>query len=312
MADKVTATIISKAHKAKYYSIIADCTPDVNHIEQLSLTIRFVDLSKENVDISEHFVQFTPINDSTGEGLSESILNLLNIHNLKLKNCRGQGYDNGANMKGRHSGVQKLIINKNPLAFYMPCGCHSLNLVLCDAAKSSTKSVTLFGVLGRLYNLFSASVKRWQLLVDHLKNFTLKRLSDTRWEAKVSSVKAVRYQIGDMYDALISLSEKEERHDPITSHEAFTLSNQIKDFSFLDSLVVWYDILFQINVVSKSMQKSNFDVCNSVKLIEGCYNFLKDYKVTGFEKAISTASELASELGSELKFKDSKRVRYKK
>jgi len=60
------------------------------------------------------------------------------------------------------------------------------------------------------------------------------------------------------------------------------------------------------------MQKSNFDACNSVKLIEGCYNFLKDYKVTGFEKAISIASELASELGSEPEFKDSKIVKYKK
>jgi len=45
-------------------------------------------------------------------------------------------------------------------------------------------------------------------------------------------------------------------------------------------------------------------------LIEGCYNFLKDYKVSGFEKAISIASELASEVGSEPEFKDSKRVRY--
>lgn len=158
----------------------------------------------------------------------------------------------------------------------------------------------------------TASVNRWQILVDHLKNFTLKRLSDTRWEAKISSVKAVRYQICDVCDALISLSEKEERHDPITFHEAFTLSNQLKDFGFIVSLVVWYDILFQINVISKFMQKSNFDVCNSVMLIEGCYNFLKDYKVTGLEKAISIASELASEHSSESEFKDSKRVRYKK
>jgi len=76
--------------------------------------------------------------------------------------------------------------------------------------------------------------------VDHLKNFTLKRLSDTRWKPKISSVKAVRYQIGDVYDALISLSEKKERHDPFTSHEVFTFSNQIKDFSFLVSLDVWF------------------------------------------------------------------------
>lgn len=41
-------------------------------------------------------------------------------------------------------------------------------------------------------------------------------------------------------------------------------------------------------------------------------NFLKDYKVTGCEKANSVAFELASELSSEPEFKDSKRVRYKK
>lgn len=62
------------------------------------------------------------------------------------------------------------------------------------------------------------------------EKFTLERLSDTRWEAKLSSVKVVRYQIGDVYDALISLYEKEERHDPIISHEAVKLSNQLKDF----------------------------------------------------------------------------------
>lgn len=34
----------------------------------------------------------------------------------------------------------------------------------------------------------------------------------------------------------------------------FTLSNQLTDFNFLVSIVIWYYILFQINVISKSMQ----------------------------------------------------------
>jgi hypothetical protein len=75
----------------------------------------------------------------------------------------------------------------------MHCGCHNLNLVLCNAAKSSVKSVNLFGVLGRLYSLFAVSVNRWNLLTDQVKYFTLKRISDTRWEAKIASVKAIRY-----------------------------------------------------------------------------------------------------------------------
>lgn len=60
------------------------------------------------------------------------------------------------------------------------------------------------------------------------------------------------------------------------------------------------------------MQKSNFDVCYTIKLIESFYNFFKDYKITGFEKPISVAFEFASELDFEPEFNDSNRVRYEK
>lgn len=47
MGEKVNSEMISHAKKSKYYSIIADCTPDISHVEQLSLTLRFVDLSDD-------------------------------------------------------------------------------------------------------------------------------------------------------------------------------------------------------------------------------------------------------------------------
>ena len=113
------------------------------------MTIRFVDLSSEDnkISVKEHFIEFLPVNDSTGAGLTEVLINVLNKHGLVLDNCRGQGYDNGANMKVKNAGVQKRILDINLLAIYVPCGCHSYNIVLCDAAKSSVKSATLFGVL---------------------------------------------------------------------------------------------------------------------------------------------------------------------
>jgi hypothetical protein len=147
--------------------------------------------------------------------------------------------------------------------------------VLRDAAKLSVKSVILFGVLGRLYSLLAASVNSWKILIDQVKSFTLKRLSDTRWEAKIASVRALRYHIGDVHNALNALAEKEKRHEPDIAHVTTTLSHQLKDFSFTVSLVVWYDVLFEITVVSKSMQSQRFDVCTSVQLIEGCHEFLK-------------------------------------
>lgn len=97
--------------------------------------------------------------------------------------------------------------------------------------------------------MFSASVHRWKILTDRLGLYTIKKLRDTRWEARISSVKAVRYQI-TIHDALIALVIETQKTDVQVSHEATTLAEQFKDFSFIVSLVVCYDILFQINVVS--------------------------------------------------------------
>jgi hypothetical protein len=136
-------------------------------------------------------------------------------------------------MKGKNSGVQGRILDQNPLAFLMPCGCHDLNPVLRDAAKSSVKPVILFGVLRRLYSLFAPPVNCWNILTDRVKSFILKRLNDTRWEAKTASVKAVRYRIVDAHYALSTLTEREERYDPEIAHEAVNLSQRRKILVFL-------------------------------------------------------------------------------
>uniref|UniRef100_A0A7N0TPJ7 HAT C-terminal dimerisation domain-containing protein n=1 Tax=Kalanchoe fedtschenkoi TaxID=63787 RepID=A0A7N0TPJ7_KALFE len=74
-----------------------------------------------------------------------------------LANCvKSQGYDNGSNIKGKHQGVQKWLLEVNPRALYMPYACHSLNLTLCDMAQSSIKAVLFFGVVQHIFILFSA------------------------------------------------------------------------------------------------------------------------------------------------------------
>ncbi|KAL2989620.1 hypothetical protein AAZX31_11G148200, partial [Glycine max] len=81
------------------------------------------------------------------------------LKNKTIDKHIGQGYDNGSNMKGKHQVVQKKI-DINPRSFYTPCGCHSLNLVLCDMANSCSKATSFFGVLQSIYTLFSSSTKR--------------------------------------------------------------------------------------------------------------------------------------------------------
>jgi hypothetical protein len=69
------------------------------------------------------------------------------------------------------------------------CGCHNWNLLLGDAAKSSrmllgdtAKSskmlINFFGLIQRIYTLFSRSSKRWAILNQELE-INLKPLSET-------------------------------------------------------------------------------------------------------------------------------------
>jgi hypothetical protein len=60
----------------------------------------------------------------------------------------------------------------------------------------------------------------------------------------------------------------------------------LKDVSFLVSLLIWCDVLFQIKVVIKHMQSQKFDVCKSVELLEGCHEFMKECKENGLQRTV--------------------------
>lgn len=108
MANKVQKVIIDAIRRTKYYSILLNFTPDVSHQEQLSVVLRYVNITDKEVEIKEHFIKFEIIHDTIGKGLSETVMLILDQLGIKISDCRGQGYDNGANMRGTYQGVQAI------------------------------------------------------------------------------------------------------------------------------------------------------------------------------------------------------------
>jgi hypothetical protein len=230
----------------------------------MSLTVRYVDTSSGSVCIQESFLGFLGVNNTTGHGLFDVLQEELKSLDLDIDNVRGQVYDNGSNIKGKHQGVQKKLLDINPRAFYSACGCHSLNLTLCDMVNSCRcdmvnscrKVIEIFGVIQSIYTIFANSTRRWQILKDNITGLTLKSLSSTRWESRVESVKAIRFQISDVREALLQVAETGK--EPLTSSQAQSLAeNELGDFEFVSSSIIWYEILPVINMVSKELQSKD-------------------------------------------------------
>ena len=134
LATEVEKENLQQLKLAKYFSIIFDCTPDMSHHEQMSVILRYVLCNEEAAVVKETFFGYLRISDSTGKGLLDAFLEKATELQLELSDCRGQSYDNGANTKGKHSGVQARMLDINPKAVYVPCANHTLNLVVVDSA----------------------------------------------------------------------------------------------------------------------------------------------------------------------------------
>lgn len=127
----ITDKLIKEVKDSVFYSILCDETSDLAHIEQMSLSVRYLDT--KTCTIKENFICFVPVFECTSENLANIIIQKLKELGLSLEFLRGQGYDGGANMSGKYKGVQARILNLQPKASYTHCASHRLNLTLLKA-----------------------------------------------------------------------------------------------------------------------------------------------------------------------------------
>lgn len=179
---------------------------------------------------------------------------------------------------------------------------HSLNLVVVDAAKSSVLSVTFFGILQCLYNIFSSSVQCWSILQSHVQ-LTVKNLSTTRWECRIDSVKALYHQLPEMLEALTALGKHAaEKKDGETLSVVQNLCKELTSWRFVLCIVIWYNVLYQINHVSKFLQSPKMSIDVLKRETDNVKHFLQEYRNDSLSSAQTDAREIAKKMQIDMTF----------
>lgn len=102
--------------------------------------------------IREDFLQVVQVNDVSGKGLTDTILENISF-SINPKFIIGQGYYGAVAMSGQFKGVQTRIREIYPLAYYIHCSAHCLNLVISDSCNIPEIRNTI-GTMQSICNFF--------------------------------------------------------------------------------------------------------------------------------------------------------------
>lgn len=288
ISKKIMDRIKNEMGLAKYWGLIVDSTPDVSHADQLSVVFRYF----LNKNVYERFFCFLQINSHKGRSLCDDILALLSENDIDIADCRAQTYDNASNMSGEYNGLQACLREKNALAFYVPCSGHSLNLVGECSVEECINAINFFGFLQGLYNFFSASTSRWDLLSCILCN-----QSDTRWSRKFDAVKAYVKNCDCTHEALVTISQDKEQR-AATRHEAEALLKNMVKLENAFMAVFWLEILNRFESTSHYLQKVNTDLISANSMLLSLVSFVSNLREQ-FSKFENEAKNLGSFINKE-------------
>ncbi|KAJ4941078.1 hypothetical protein JOQ06_027365 [Pogonophryne albipinna] len=298
-----------------------DTTQDISKRDQISQVYRYVTIQRDENDnakdilINEAFLGFVETVDTSARELQKKILDSMS-NGFHLSKCRGQGYDGAANMSGVYSGVQARIMEMEPLAKYVHCAAHNLNLTLNDSVKNIAVLRNFYDIVETLYTFFSQSIKRWSLLSGIMSSelsehgkVTMKRLCPTRWCSRHDAIAALRYRYVDIMKALTKIalvSEKREERD-----EATALKNHMEKFSFIFLVVQQTKIQENMNAVSKMLRAKDVDIHKAVGVLQNRIQAPFAYR-DDFDQVKRTAQNLAERWGAQSEFTEIRKRRMKR
>ncbi len=236
------------------YSVMMDGTRDVSGKEQEAVCLRYVD---KDLVPREEFIGLYEVSLTTGENLAKVVMDVLQRLNLPITGLRGQAYDGAANMAGKYNGAQAIVRKIQPLAPYVHCAAHCVNLITqrsCTASIFIRNSLdwvnelgVLFGQSGKLKDIFKGIARSEE---GEGPCHTIRPLCPTRWTVRTSAIRTVLNQYECIIKALaeMAVSESDAASKAQGLYETFQQGNVVL------GLVCALEITGELEVLNMSLQ----------------------------------------------------------
>jgi hypothetical protein len=101
--------------------------------------------------------------------------------------------------------------------------------------------------------------------------------------------------------------------DPKTRSEAKGLANnELGEYEFIVAIVIWYEVLYAVNLVSKQLQSKDMIIDVAIEKVQGLIVFFQNYRETGFLEALETAKGIALEMDIGTSFRKRREIKIKR
>jgi hypothetical protein len=255
--------------------------------------------------VMERFLGLQHIERCTAIALKEALFGMISSHKLTISKIRGQGYDGASNMRGEFNGVQKLIRDENPYAFYVHCFAHQLQLVVVAVSTSTPAIADFFNYVPLIVNTVGAScmrknallAKHHDVLLEKVENgeittgrglnqeSSLARPGDTRWGSHLKTL----LRILVMWEAIIDVLEivKKDSTKPTFNGGAFGLMGKMQSFDFVFIMHLMIDMLSITDDLSRALQRKDQDIVEAMSLLIDVKELLQDMRENGWEPLLN-------------------------
>lgn len=282
ISEVILDTICSRVTKSACFALLADETKDASKIEQISIILRFINIDSDTWSVEERFLGFVAAASCNAETLTKHLVDTVSKRGLSMKNCVAQAYDGATVMSGSCTGVQARIQQHAPMAVYIHCMAHRLNLVLVDVCKNVNAASEFFALLEAVYVFMSSGTSHPAFLdaqnriYPDRRPLELKRIIETRWSCRYESIETII----KVFTAVIQTLERisDTHHSAERAALARGYLHQLKRFQFVSLLLIMERILRITYSLSNALQDPELDLAAAVTLINSVTGQLRELR----------------------------------